>query len=482
MSRPKLLILAFDAAQSSLLMEGVRRGDLPTLASLIEGGLMGSLTTPPAVLEGAIWPTLITGTSPASHGMFSSLQIVPGTYRWRAGVTAERLPFAPFWEHLSEAGQRVVAIDVPFAKPVRNLNGIHVCNWGAHDAWSYPRSSWPADVLPDLVSRFGDHPIPTCDLPRRTFREFEIFKSCLITGIQKKTAVLSHYLQRNDWDFFFGVYSESHCAGHQAWHLTDPSHPRHDPSTPATLKAILRDTYRAIDKGIGRLLQRAAADTHVMVISSHGMGPWYAGSHLLAQVLEKLDMSGETGPAKEIIWSARRMIAPQTRERLKRGQFATAVSKLWHWTHRNPIRRMRAFSVPSNNMTAGIRLNVQGREPDGIVRPGREYEKLCAELSQALLDLENPHTGRRAVLWVAHARDLYQGPRLDEFPDLFVEWDHSAPIDALRSARIGEIRGTLGVQRTGDHRAGGLLVAHGARFRRGSVTGRIRTMDLAPTI
>jgi predicted AlkP superfamily phosphohydrolase/phosphomutase len=142
---------------------------------------------------------------------------------------------------------------------------------------------------------------------------------------------------------------------------------------------------------------------------------------------------------------------------------------------------MRAFVVPSHNMTGAIRINVKGREPVGMVEPGAEYEALCDELIAALSALENPETGRPAVQWVARARDLHRGRRLDDLPDLFVEWEHSAPINALRSERIGTVTGALAETRTGDHWHDGLLMAQGPPFRRGDVAG-IRTEDLAPTV
>ena len=482
-SSSRLAVIALDAADSRLLCTWAQEGYLPTFARLFERGAVASIATPPAVLEGAIWPTLTTSLSPATHGMFSSMQIIPGTYRWRAGVTAARLPVPPFWSHLSDAGKRVAAIDVPFTKPVKNLNGIQVTNWGAHDAWSYKRSSWPTDLLSDLVSRFGDHPIPSCDVVRQgSLREYEHLRSQLITGVQKKTAMLRHYLCREPWDFFFAVYSESHCVGHQCWHLADPGHPRYIPTAPSTLRSVVRDVYQAIDKGLGRLLEHMPTDAEVVVLSTHGMGPWYAGSHLIPSVLDRLGMTGPVPAIKDAVWAARKVLSTTGRSWLKNGWMKDAINRCWEWSHRNPVSRMRAFHVPSNNMTGAVRINLKGREPAGLVAPGREYDALCKELADAFLALENPETGRKAVQWVARASDLYQGASLEEFPDLFIEWDHSAPINALRSPAIGTVTGSLEVERSGDHYPGGLLIASGPSFTSGRIDERIRTMDLAPTI
>jgi predicted AlkP superfamily phosphohydrolase/phosphomutase len=77
-------------------------------------------------------------------------------------------------------------------------------------------------------------------------------------------------------------------------------------------------------------------------------------------------------------------------------------------------------------MTGAIRINLRGREPEGVVEPGAEYEAFRREIAAALTVLENPETGRPAVRWVARVEELYEGPRLRDMPDLFVEWDHGA--------------------------------------------------------
>jgi predicted AlkP superfamily phosphohydrolase/phosphomutase len=133
-------------------------------------------------------------------------------------------------------------------------------------------------------------------------------------------------------------------------------------------------------------------------------------------------------------------------------------------------------------MTGGIRINLKGREPAGLVQPGEDYDTLCQELKEALLALENADTGRPAVQWVARADALYQGQYLKEMPDLFVEWDHSAPITTVHSPQIGTVSRSFREHRTGDHWANGLLAGVGPRFRVGEIRSEIRAQDLAPTI
>lgn len=500
MTKPKVVVIGLDAAESSLVLRWAGQGYLPTLARLISNGVVAPIATPPAVLEGAIWPTYITSSSPATHGMFAYLQIKPGSYDLQLGLRADRLPVYPFWHHLSKAGKKVAVIDAPFAKPMRGLNGIQVTNWGAHDQWSWDRCSWPKGLVSDLIRRFGEHPVDGCDPKNRDLADYEDLKDRLIAGVRKKTAMLEYCFDMADWDFFFGVFSEPHCVGHQFWHFSEPGHPRNNPAAPQSMLCAMRDVYAEIDRGVGSLIGKTPPETHVLVIMSHGMGPGYHGSHLLNQVLKNLGVNdvqrdgsrGSENPAiqnngrsaRRLLWGARRVLPPALRVLLKSRLSKDLLNNLWGWTHPEPSpwSRMRAFQVPSHDMTSAIRINLKGREPAGLVNPGKEYEDLCRRLTEALLALENTETGKKAVLWVERGTKLYTGPRQNELPDLFIEWDHDAPIRTLSSSEIGIVSGEYSGGRTGNHLPNGLLLGRGPDWQPGWVAERVRTLDVGTTI
>src|SRR5262249_55193077 len=68
-----------------------------------------------------------------------------------------------------------------------------------------------------------------------------------------------------------------------------------------------------------------------------------------------------------------------------------------------------------------IVLNVRGRESEGIVAEGEEYERMRDRIAERLLDLRNPE-GERIVAAVHRREDLFEGPHLDKVPDLIVEF------------------------------------------------------------
>jgi predicted AlkP superfamily phosphohydrolase/phosphomutase len=508
MERTKLVVIGMDAMDSRLALRWAREGYLPTLAGLLNSGFNAKVDTPPGVLEGAIWPTVLTGALPATHGMFSYLQLKPGSYELRQGNRADQLHVAPFWVQLSKAGKRVAIIDAPMTKPINGLNGIQIVNWGAHDApSSWVRCSWPLGLIDDLVKRFGDHPVAGCDASNRTFSDYGELRERLIVGVEKKTELLRYCLNLEDWDLFFGVYSESHCVGHQFWHFMDPTHQLHDPEAPEILQTAIRDVYQAIDTGLATILGRLKKDTAVLVLLSHGMGPFHTGSHLIDQVIERTGINlqsnlssadiqepkvKESLTARGLLWKCRRVLPSGAREYLKRVVAGEVLSQVWRWSHPlDPLglrtmahrwRRMRAFSVPTNYMTGAIRINLKGRDPNGLVQPGVEYNALCEKLVDVFLSLENPATGRKAVQWVARASHFYKGPHLDEFPDLFIEWDHSAHISALRSPQVGEVSGVYDYHRTGSHMQNSRLLGLGSSFRTGEIKEAIRTEDVSATL
>jgi predicted AlkP superfamily phosphohydrolase/phosphomutase len=500
--RQRLVMLGLDAADSRLLRQWATEGHLPTLARLLARGRVARIATPPAVLEGAVWPTLVSGTGPATHGMFAYAQIDPKSSELRLGLRADRLPEVPFWVELSRAGRRVAIVDVPLTRPHTGLNGIQVTNWGAHDWWSWKRVSWPSRLMGDLVRRFGDHPVTTCDAKAPMTVDYRDLRARLLAGVERKTQLLRYCLGLEAWDFFFGVYSESHCVGHQCWHLMDPAHPRHDPLEDRELKTTIRDVYAAIDAGLADLIAGLSPENNVLVVLSHGMGPYFTGTHLLEPILERLGvnrapsetmdgrpprdpgLSPDVSPIRRGVWSVRHLIPAAARQVLKAQLPRGPLDALWRWSHPElpPWRSLRVFSVPSSEMTGAIRINLKGRDRHGLVEPGAEYEGLCRELTAELLALENVDSGRPAVQWVARAAHLYRGPRLSLLPDLFVEWDHGAPIRSVRSPRLGTLSADRWAERSGSHLPGGTLLGLGPAFGSGEAPEDVRTMDIAPTV
>jgi predicted AlkP superfamily phosphohydrolase/phosphomutase len=149
---------------------------------------------------------------------------------------------------------------------------------------------------------------------------------------------------------------------------------------------------------------------------------------------------------------------------------------------RLPVRRRRFFAVPNNDVYGGIRVNLVGREPRGLVHPGKEYDALFAELRGGLLELVNVDTGQPVVRGVYRFADLYPGEKLDGLPDFCVEWNREAPISCVSSPQAGTVRKRFRGVRNGDHKPEGFFWAMGPGIEAGRRIEPVSVMDFAATV
>lgn len=464
---PKLLFIGLDAADKDLLNRMAAEGQAPNWKELLERGLSGTTVGPVGYYVGALWPTFYTGVNPARHGHHCWEQIAPGSYEVRRYLAGAHANHEAFWEPLSRAGIRSGIVDVPLSGPAQHIRGLQVIEWGCHDP-DLGFVTVPGALAGELRAAHGLHPIQgNCNQHGRTANEFARFRDDLVRGTAAKTDMNLSLLARDSFDLFLTIYSESHCAGHQCWHLHDPGHERHDMKIAAEVGDVVRDVYRALDQELGRMIEATNPQTALIVWASHGMGNHNDGTFMLDQILLRLEMT-KRYPKKNSVWDR---LFPQ-REQTRGQELKNALT----------ISRRLFYPHPNNREEPGIRINLVGREPDGLVKPGSEYEALCKQLIADLRELTDEKTGRRVVRDVLLTRDHYHGDYLAHLPDLVIQWEHDFPVRSARSAKIGRISGACPSCRTGGHRPAGQFIAAGPRIAAGTLERPVDVMDFAPTI
>lgn len=498
-TRTKILFLGFCAGERELILQWAASGDMPTVRSLLTQGLSGPSVGLPGFFIGTTWESFATGLTPAKTGIYCWEQLQPGTYEHFRCLTHDNYKAEPFWNFLSRAGRRVAVLDVPLSPYSKDLNGIQLIEWGAHDAQSGFMTSPPA-LAQEVVARFGQHPLHgNCDADRDV-DDYITFRDGLLKGIATKARLTKHFLDQGGWDMFLQVFTESHCIGHQCWHIHDTSHPWHKPEFAEKIGDPIKDVYCAIDRAMGEILADIEKDTTVVFLAGHGMGPKYHAQFLLEEILLALgvaapakmeEASAHAPPARLrdqidplLAWCWRRL-PEQVRKKLKP----------WHREMRTwidgPSTTPRSlidpaaslcFKVSNNSPTGGIRINIAGREPEGKVHRGPECEALCAQIAQDLMNLVNLDTGRPVVQRILRTAEIYQGPYLDYLPDLLIEWSGEAPVYRIGSPKVGELRGEYRYCRSGDHKPGGLFIVRGPSIAPGRLDREVSILDFAPTL
>ncbi len=487
MATGRIVMLGFDAMDPELARLMAARGELPAFEELFRSSARCQIKNPPGLFVGSLWSTFFTGRSAVETGFHCWEEIVPGGYERRV-TTADAIQGRPFWETLSDAGKRVAVIDVPHSCAGTPINGIQVSEWGCHDR-HFGLRTYPPDLAQEIVDEVGPHPVLGADAFSvrewapddyefradgwRSGDEEEQLLAGLLEGAAAKRRLSVRILSEDSWDLFLSVFGETHSVGHQSWHVHDPSHPRHDRALRERLGDPLAQVYTAMDAALAEHLALVPDDAAVFVLLSHGMGPHYDGTHLLPEILRRLDRAYTTplgrsaeGRALGQIWAAmpdfsrgiaRPGLAAALRTRLRRRELPAPPD----FDTEEQRRSQDFFMSPNNFVVGGVRINLVGREEAGRVRPGPDLDDLYARLAKDLLALVNVETGTTVIDRVLRCDEHYDRGQLDALPDLFLEWNQDHPIETVWSPRIGMVRGPYMHWRTGDHRPGGVLFVRG---------------------
>ncbi len=479
-AKTKVLVICLDSAEPELLKAWSESGDMPVLKSLREQGLWGDVENTPGFGNGAFWPTLYTGANPGKHGCYFMYQPQPDSYQLRYQVFEEHLGVEPFWSVLSRAGKRVFVADMIEAPLVNDLNGIQLANWMIHRRTG-PTASWPADVLPKVIAQYGDDPfVGMAEHLERGPNYFDELYDKLLKRVTAKTDMSCDYLDQGGWDLFVTCFGEPHDVGHIAWHLHDRDHPLHDAETAGRLGDSLKVIYRAIDAAMGRLLEAAGPEATVLVVSGPGMGSNFTATHMMDEILDRLTI----GPSQDSQRSIdrikalyRRLMPLSLRKRVQTMSRRAGVS-----LDLGERGRRKCYGVPHTDNAGGVRINVVGREPDGRVQPGAEYQEYCSALIRDLEDIVNLDTGKPLVEKVVRTHDICHGDNLDSLPDLLVIWRRDGPIERVGSPKIGELRRAYPGKRSGDHTTRGVVLARGLGIAAGELPEGADLTAIAPTI
>jgi predicted AlkP superfamily phosphohydrolase/phosphomutase len=486
---PRQLVIGLDSMEWDLVRTWSAVDKLPNLARLMREGTQAVLASVADCLPDQAWNCLCAGLNPAHFARYFYAQYDPATGSARYMPDASPGPRF-FWDDLSDAGRRVAVIDVPHGAPSAQLNGFQL-SWGTHAAQG-PRFSVPASMLHEVDRRFGRHPVGECD-SATSARARIALRSRLFEGIRMHGELFRHYAARPDWEVLLAVFGEPHCAGHIYWHDMDAQHPRHDPKDPHRFAGVIEEVYRAIDREVGAIIEAAGPGVRVYAVSAHGMGPLYHASWHLQDMLDDWGYGSISQPAPRNrrrrdgsvnFWRILRKVMPgRLQYAIYEALPRRAQNELVFRFYRNNRKwnRCRAFAVPNNDSVGAIRINLKGRDRNGIVEP-TQYEQLRESICAAVAELRDSASGKPVVSFISRPQRDLRGPYKEHLPDITVRWDMSFPWSSVHSPKFGTLKLRDQDLRTGSHSAHGFLIAAGDGIPRGASISGASIYDIAPTI
>ena len=209
--------------------------------------------------------------------------------------------------------------------------------------------------------------------------------------LEERHKMFDYELKRFDSGLLFYYVSSTDQRQHMFWRLIDKEHPSYDPVLASKYGNTIRDIYVEMDRLLARAMEKVDKDTVIIALSDHGFTPFRRGLNLNTWLKENGYL---------------RLI-----NNWKQGQDSFFLNTDWSKT--------KAYAYGIN----GLYINQKGREAEGIIKPGAEKEGLVREIARKLEALKDPQTGERVVLHAFVARDVYQGPYVEQAPDIVVGYN-----------------------------------------------------------
>ena len=352
-----------------------------------------------------------TGVEVADHGQTFPLQWSHTEQLLRA-IPAFAATEA-VWERVSRAGGTALVIDPYEGRPPARMVGTIVSGWQfAHTAvlqrWASPRGAYRA-----FARRFGRAPEVEDVYGRPSVRGLEVLRRQLLAAPGRVARLAGDLLPRHHYDLVWLEFNSGRMAGHHFWDLSHLLNGELDDRRRRALEETVAASYAAIDTALGEV---------VATLPAWHRPPGAVGERDGREPQPDGSPSGDARPRPlgppgrlrhrdrrgQLLWGVRAAVPARARMAATRAlPNAVALDVAGRLFMRGvEWSTTRAFALPADH-DGYIRLNLQGRERDGIVPPPRRTRS--SRRSRDGLASFSDDDGRPCVDRVDRVEDLVGG-------------------------------------------------------------------------
>ena len=361
----RAVVLGLDGMPHSLTQRLMDEGRMPNLSALMAKGSLMPMTSVAPTVSSTAWASIVTGCNPGKHHIYGFIDRTPGTYEMF--IPNSRHLNAKTWVELfSGWGKRVFSMGVPTTYPPRAVNGILISGFLAPDL---KKATYPLHIARELEAMGY-----LIDIDAWQARENrEKFLDEVFLALNRRCEAMFKYFAQERWDLFVAHFMDTDRLHHFLWGDVERGHA-------ASVDWFYR-FYARVDEMIGELVGRLDDETVLMIMSDHGFCTLKKEVHLNYWLRQAGWLSFASPNPRQL-----RDLAPQT----------------------------RCYSL----LPGRFYVRVRGRELNGCVQPGAEYEAVRRDVAAGLMEMRDPETGEPAIARVAMREELFQGPMLDSAPDM----------------------------------------------------------------
>jgi predicted AlkP superfamily phosphohydrolase/phosphomutase len=366
----RVVFIGLDGTPYTFLKRLIAEGKAPNAARLEKDGSLLRMDSVWPWVSSVAWSSMMTGVNPAKHNIFGFIDRDPATYK-QFIPTSRHMKARTLWEVLSDAGKRVIVVNVPVTYPPRPVHGILV---GCFLSPTLDKAVYPPSYAATLQSL--GYIIDADPWKARESKDLALQE--VHAALEARIRTLFYLLEKEPWDYLHVHIMETDRLHHFLWQQMEEGHPVYAPA--------FYDFYRRIDDMLGELAARLDDDTTLMWMADHGFCTIRKEIYVNRWLIDKG-------------WLKLRAVPPDRAKGLEEID-PTSV----------------AYSLDPGR----VFIRLRGREKEGCVAPGSEYQALREEIASAALQLVDQESGAPIFQAVFRREELYHGPYLEQAADLIL--------------------------------------------------------------
>jgi len=376
----KVLVIGLDCAPSSIVFD--QKDELPVLRELIENGLYGNLRSSDPPITIPAWMVMCTGMDSGQLGLYGFRHRRDYSYKNIWIATSQSIKEKTVWDIIGEHGGQSTLVSVPPSYPPKPVAGNLISCFitpGQEKDYTYP-----VQLKEEIESKFGPY---IFDVVFRTEEKDKLLDQ-IYSMTEKRFQVMNYMIRHKPWDFFMFVEIGVDRIQHAFWKYMDSEHHLYVPGN--KYENAIMDYYKDLDKKLGELISNVPGDTAIVVVSDHGAKRMKGAFCINEWLIEQGYLAVKAKPESPIS--------------LDNLEIDWSRTKAWGW----------------GGYYARIFLNIDGREPQGIINP-EHYEKERDALVEKLMSLQGPNgeAWRTRVIKPQEYFKVLNG----DYPDLMVYFD-----------------------------------------------------------
>ena len=259
MDTTKVLIIGLDGFTWRIGKKLIQKGYMPTLSKLVKSGCHGTLKSVIPYETSPAWSSLQTGCYPEKTGVFAFHGYSRQTRHIRLNSFQE-IQVPTIWELLSDAGKKVVSINMPMTSPPPQVKGVII------PGLTCPEISRETVFPPEIFDKYIKFNPDYCVVNNSTQPNLKSYVDSAAKTEQVRCELALKLMQDEDWDLFSVQIQSTDAFQHKNWWALDPAA---EGFTDADYNQAA-EFYQGIDSIIGKLVKAAGNSVLTVIASDHG--------------------------------------------------------------------------------------------------------------------------------------------------------------------------------------------------------------------